>query len=160
MSPGEALLAPIPDAVLGRAPAAEPGPVATPVAAGGAEETTKLTGDSLVMERPLTAAQSADVTAAPVDPMTAVMADIASRDVPGGEPGATTGAPARPMEADGPSAVQLVLASIAGNLIAAAGWAFSLGIVLALGWMAVYHRTGIMHAWPPSQRLFTWLGLA
>lgn len=173
MPPAEALLAPIPDAVLGRAPTPEPGPATTPVAAAVDAVTTELTGDSLVLERPPTAAQGADAAAAPAEaaldtgrkaePITAVMEEVASQDAPGVQPVVTTATPAtpaKPVQADGPSAAQLVLASIAGNLIAAAGWAFSLGIVLALGWMAVYHRTGIMHAWPPSQRLFTWLGLA
>lgn len=52
------------------------------------------------------------------------------------------------------------LALLSVNLVATLGWAFTLGILVALSWMAVQHRSGIMHAWPPSQRLFGWLGLA
>ncbi len=75
-------------------------------------------------------------------------------------PVAETPAAPAPQRAGAPSARTLVLASIAGNLVAVTGWAVSLGLILALGWFAVQNRTGIMHAWPPSQRLFTWLGLA
>ena len=53
-----------------------------------------------------------------------------------------------------------ILASIAGNLVAITAWTCSLGFLLALGWMVVEHRSRIMLVWPPSQRLFEWLGLA
>lgn len=53
-----------------------------------------------------------------------------------------------------------VVAAVVRNLAPVAGWAFSLGILLALGWMVIEHRSRIMQAWPPSERLFGWLGLA
>jgi len=169
-TPAEPRLAPIPDAVLGRIPAPEPDPMLAPIAETGAG----LQGDALLMERPPAVALPDEVSAAPAprpadagraaEPIVAAMADTTSRPEVPSEARDEVHAPAmpsaKPAHEDGPSAVRLVLASIAGNLFAAAGWAFSLGIVLALGWMAIYHRSGIMHAWPPSQRLFTWLGLA
>ena len=160
--PAEELLAPIPDAVLGRAPVPDPVPVA--------EVTAQLTGDSLVLERPATAvpepAEISPPAAAPADtgrtaePIPTVTAEVAGREEPRAAREPAAPPPDAPVKEDGPSAAQLMLVSVAGNLFAAAGWAFSLGIVLALGWIAIYHRTGIMHAWPPSQRLFNWLGLA
>jgi len=41
----------------------------------------------------------------------------------------------------------------------AAAWAFSLGVLVLLGWGFVAWRADIMQAWPPSTRLYDLLGL-
>lgn len=41
-----------------------------------------------------------------------------------------------------------------------AGWTVSIAVLLALVWAAVIWRSDVMHAWPPSERLYTTLGLA
>ncbi len=41
-----------------------------------------------------------------------------------------------------------------------AGWTVSIAVLLALVWAAVTWRSDVMHAWPPSERLYTTLGLA
>lgn len=40
-----------------------------------------------------------------------------------------------------------------------AGWVLSAAVILGLGWAAVSFRYDIMHAWPPSERLYGTLGL-
>lgn len=148
--PAEPLLNPIPAEILGAAREPEPTPA-----------------DTLVMDR------VEPEPPAPVEEPAPLAAEIASHDLEAAtlveeEPVAPTvepvAAPAPASAVEPPardeSPLRLVLASVAGNLFAVTGWAFSLGLILALGWIAIQHRTGIMHAWPPSQRLFTWLGLA
>ena len=148
--PTETLLNPIPAEILGRPREPEPKPA-----------------DTLVMDR------AEAEPPAPAEEPAPLAAEIASHDLEAatlveGEPVATAAEPVvapEPASAAVPhapseSTLRLVLASIAGNLFAVTGWAFSLGLILALAWIAIQHRTGIMHAWPPSQRLFTWLGLA
>jgi len=39
------------------------------------------------------------------------------------------------------------------------GWVASLGFLFLAGQTAIDHRDGIMQAWPPSRRLFLWLGM-
>lgn len=39
------------------------------------------------------------------------------------------------------------------------GWVVSIAIVIGLCWAAVTWRDDIMHAWPPSERLYSTLGL-
>lgn len=39
------------------------------------------------------------------------------------------------------------------------GWVVSVAIVIGLCWAAVTWRDDIMHAWPPSERLYSTLGL-
>lgn len=41
-----------------------------------------------------------------------------------------------------------------------AGWVASLVLLVALGWGSVRWRNDVMHAWPPSERLYAVLGLA
>jgi predicted Zn finger-like uncharacterized protein len=146
----EPLLDPIPAEILGRQPEPEPTPP-----------------DTLEKER------AAPVPSEPMDEPAPLAAEIAGHDLetatvveeePVAQAAEPPPAPAPASAAVSPvrkeSALRLVLASVAGNLFAVTGWAFSLGLIMALGWMAIQHRTGIMHAWPPSQRLFNWLGLA
>ena len=40
-----------------------------------------------------------------------------------------------------------------------AGWAVSIAVLVGLAWAAVTWRSNVMHAWPPSERLYTALGL-
>ncbi|MBV9736036.1 MAG: zinc-ribbon domain-containing protein [Acidisphaera sp.] len=40
------------------------------------------------------------------------------------------------------------------------GWLVSLALLGALGWAAYAYRDTVMHAWPPSQRVYSALGLA
>ena len=40
-----------------------------------------------------------------------------------------------------------------------AGWVVSIAAVIGLCWAAVAWRYDIMHAWPPSERLYSTLGL-
>ena len=40
-----------------------------------------------------------------------------------------------------------------------AGWVVSIAAVIGLCWAAVTWRYDIMHAWPPSERLYSTLGL-
>ena len=40
-----------------------------------------------------------------------------------------------------------------------AGWVVSIAAVVGLCWAAVTWRYDIMHAWPPSERLYSTLGL-
>lgn len=40
-----------------------------------------------------------------------------------------------------------------------AGWVLSVAAILGLGWAAVTFRHDIMLAWPPSERLYSTLGL-
>jgi len=42
----------------------------------------------------------------------------------------------------------------------AAGWAASLLVLVGLGWASLAWRMPIMHAWPPSTRLYAALGYA
>jgi predicted Zn finger-like uncharacterized protein len=44
--------------------------------------------------------------------------------------------------------------------LARAGWAASLVLLLGLAWAAYAWRASIMHAWPPSGRLYIAFGLA
>jgi len=46
-----------------------------------------------------------------------------------------------------------------GQPPAVLGWVASLGFLFLAGQTAIDHRSGIMQAWPPSRRLFLWLGL-
>ena len=48
---------------------------------------------------------------------------------------------------------------MAGGPAVLAGWIVSVAAVLGLGWAAVTFRHDIMHAWPPSERLYSTLGL-
>jgi predicted Zn finger-like uncharacterized protein len=41
-----------------------------------------------------------------------------------------------------------------------AAWAASLVVLLLFGWGLITWRTGLMHAWPPSIRLYDAIGLA
>ncbi len=50
-------------------------------------------------------------------------------------------------------------AAAAGDPALVAGWAVSIAAVIALAWAAVAWRDTIMQAWPPSERLYTALGL-
>ena len=45
------------------------------------------------------------------------------------------------------------------DAVALAGWAVSLALLAALGWGGVRWRDNVMHAWPPSERLYAALGL-
>jgi hypothetical protein len=47
----------------------------------------------------------------------------------------------------------------AGEPALIAGWAVSIAIVVGLVWATVAWRTDIMHAWPPSERLYSAIGL-
>ena len=46
-----------------------------------------------------------------------------------------------------------------GKAPALLGWVASLGFLFIAGQTAIDHRSGIMQAWPPSRRLFLWLGM-
>ena len=48
---------------------------------------------------------------------------------------------------------------LASGPAVAAGWIVSVAAVVGLGWAAVTFRHDIMHAWPPSERLYSTLGL-
>ena len=43
--------------------------------------------------------------------------------------------------------------------VAIVAWALSLAVLGAAGWAAVSYRSDIMTAWPPSERVYTALGL-
>lgn len=147
-TPPEPLLNPIPPELLGRPAEAKPA------------------AETLEMDRATSARPEEDGEPAPL------AAEIASQDLeaatvvpdepvaPAAEAPPAVAAPASAPRTGTVSALRLALASFAGNLFAVTGWAISLGLLLALAWVAIQHRTGIMHAWPPSQRLFNWLGLA
>ncbi len=47
----------------------------------------------------------------------------------------------------------------AGGPAVLAGWVVSIAAVVGMGWAAVTYRSDIMHAWPPSERLYSTLGL-
>ena len=47
----------------------------------------------------------------------------------------------------------------AGGPAVLAGWVVSVAAVIGMGWAAVTWRYDIMHAWPPSERLYSTLGL-
>lgn len=49
--------------------------------------------------------------------------------------------------------------SLAGGPAVLAGWVLSVAIVIGLCWAAVVWRGDVMHAWPPSERLYSALGL-
>lgn len=49
--------------------------------------------------------------------------------------------------------------SLAGGPAVLASWVLSVALLLGLGWMAVTWRSDIMHVWPPSERLYSTLGL-
>jgi predicted Zn finger-like uncharacterized protein len=40
------------------------------------------------------------------------------------------------------------------------GWILSVLIILCAAGAAVHFRAGIIHAWPPSERAYSWFGLA
>ncbi len=46
-----------------------------------------------------------------------------------------------------------------GNGLAWLGWGASLVLLGLLVWGAYADRGAVMHAWPPSERLYAWLGL-
>ncbi len=50
-------------------------------------------------------------------------------------------------------------ARLAGGPAVLAGWVLSVAAVAGLGWAAVTYRYDIMHVWPPSERLYSTLGL-
>ncbi len=50
-------------------------------------------------------------------------------------------------------------AGLAGGPAVLAGWAVSIAVIVGLGWAAVTWRADIMHVWPPSERLYSTLGL-
>lgn len=50
--------------------------------------------------------------------------------------------------------------SLAAGPAVLIGWVVSIAIVIGLCWAAVVWRDDIMHAWPPSERLYSALGLA
>ena len=50
-------------------------------------------------------------------------------------------------------------ARFAGGPAVLAGWVVSVAAVIGLGWAAVTYRYNIMHVWPPSERLYSTLGL-
>lgn len=45
-------------------------------------------------------------------------------------------------------------------LLLALAWVGSIGVLAGAGWIAFLYRAQIVHAWPPSRRLFDLLGLA
>lgn len=47
----------------------------------------------------------------------------------------------------------------AGGPAVLAGWVLSVAVILGVGWAAVTFRYDVMHAWPPSERLYSTLGL-
>lgn len=65
--------------------------------------------------------------------------------------------PSQPMPAPRRSRLTRLLH---GTTSAVVGWVFSLSILFVCGHAAVEYRAGIMGAWPPSRRLFLWLGLS
>jgi predicted Zn finger-like uncharacterized protein len=83
----------------------------------------------------------------------------------------TSGTPALPRPGDaGPipdpdlskaqgSAVQRGIPFLRGRPPVALGWVASFGVLYLAGQGAIAYRDGIMLAWPPSRRLFLWLGL-
>ncbi len=100
------------------------------------------------------------------EPIPTPAAGVAIQTAPLGDASPEAAAPvaevasAGPIEAPAqPRQPSRLRAALAANLVALVGWAFSLGLLMGLGWLAVQHRAGIMLAWPPSQRLFGWLGL-
>ena len=46
-----------------------------------------------------------------------------------------------------------------GTALAWLGWLASVAVIGLLLWAGYQYREGVMHAWPPSQRLYTLLGL-
>ena len=50
-------------------------------------------------------------------------------------------------------------AGLAGGAAVMAGWVVSIAAVIGMCWAAVTWRQDIMHAWPPSERLYSSLGL-
>lgn len=46
-----------------------------------------------------------------------------------------------------------------GQRPAMLGWILSLGVLFFAGRAAIAHRLDIVQSWPPSERLFQWLGL-
>ena len=50
-------------------------------------------------------------------------------------------------------------ARMAGGPAVLAGWVVSVAIIIGLSWAAIVWRNNIMHAWPPSERLYSVLGL-
>ncbi len=50
-------------------------------------------------------------------------------------------------------------ARFAGGPAVLAGWVVSVAAVVGLGWATVTYRYDIMHVWPPSERLYSTLGL-
>jgi hypothetical protein len=70
--------------------------------------------------------------------------------------------PLDPPPAEAPASFPLLAAKTGPRLDTAvlASWAVSLALLAALGWGGVRWRTDIMHAWPPSERLYAALGLA
>ena len=71
----------------------------------------------------------------------------------------------KPPSASGPAAAPAPPPSFAARVRRAdtavlAGWVASLALLAALGWGGVKWRNDVMHAWPPSERLYAALGLA
>ena len=50
-------------------------------------------------------------------------------------------------------------AGLAGGAAVLAGWVVSVAAVIGMVWAAVTFRYDIVHAWPPSERLYSTLGL-
>ncbi len=69
-----------------------------------------------------------------------------------------TASAVRPLSLLAPILERLNLA-VAGEPVLIASWAVSIAVVIGLGWAAVTWRSSVMHAWPPSERLYTALGL-
>ena len=59
-----------------------------------------------------------------------------------------------------PSLMQRVLAVARASQISLAGWAVSLVVLVVMMRTVAGNRASIAEAWPPSQRLFLWLGLS
>jgi len=85
-------------------------------------------------------------------PATAVPPDIPAPEQP-------EAAASNPPEPEPPQPPAAAAGGLRQRLPILLAWAASLVLLGALVWAMIAWRTGVMHAWPPSERLYAALGL-
>jgi hypothetical protein len=128
---------------------ADPAPEAVPAAQTAAADMAPAAGADATAEAAEDAAGETAGDAVAFAPLATAAPEPEAADVP-------SAAPARAPVLGWRERVE----DMVEPLLLALAWVGSIGVLAGAGWIAFLYRAQIVHAWPPSRRLFDLLGLA